>query len=156
MSSIFADQKRPRIRVPMRGDGESCGVSANEYSCARAHQVTWSSNKLWRSTSIFNLCIQQSVYVYIYEKFYKKYRPLQVLTNEKRGGLTVIFFDRSRFHGCSRWNFQTSSSCERPKPAQQTLFLSFEINNCFPIAVKGELSNATTSNPPFFSMVNTF
>ncbi len=36
----------------MRGDG-GCGVSANEYSCA--HQVTWSPNKLWRSTSI-NLC----------------------------------------------------------------------------------------------------
>ncbi len=27
-----------------------CGASANEYSCA--HQVTWSPNKLWRSTSI--------------------------------------------------------------------------------------------------------
>jgi hypothetical protein len=34
----------------MRG---GCGVSANEYSCA--HHVTWSPNKLWRSTSIFNL-----------------------------------------------------------------------------------------------------
>jgi hypothetical protein len=30
-----------------------CGVSANEYSCA--HHVTWSPNKHWRSTSIFNL-----------------------------------------------------------------------------------------------------
>ncbi len=29
MSSIFADQKRPRIRVPMRGDRGGCGVSAN-------------------------------------------------------------------------------------------------------------------------------
>ncbi len=35
-----------------RGMG-SYGVSANEYSCA--HHVTWSPNKLWRSTSIFNL-----------------------------------------------------------------------------------------------------
>ncbi len=34
-----------------RGD---CGVSANECSCA--HHVKWSSNKLRRSTSIFNLC----------------------------------------------------------------------------------------------------
>ncbi len=34
--------------------GGSCGVSANEYSCA--HHVTWSPNKLWRSTFIFNLC----------------------------------------------------------------------------------------------------
>ncbi len=40
----------PHIRVQMRG---SCGVSAKEYSCA--HHVTWSPNKLWRSTSIFNL-----------------------------------------------------------------------------------------------------
>jgi hypothetical protein len=37
----------------MRG-GRSCGVSANEYSCA--HHVTGSQNKLWSSTSIFNLC----------------------------------------------------------------------------------------------------
>ncbi len=52
MSSIFADQQRPRIRVPNWGGGR-CGVSANEHSCA--HHVTWSPNKLWRSTSIFNL-----------------------------------------------------------------------------------------------------
>ncbi len=41
------------IRVQMRGEGGSCGVSANEYSCA--HHVTLSPNKLWRSTSIFKL-----------------------------------------------------------------------------------------------------
>ncbi len=35
------------------GEGVSCVVSANEYSCA--HHLTWSPNKLWRSTSIFNL-----------------------------------------------------------------------------------------------------
>jgi hypothetical protein len=35
------------------GMGSGCGVSANEYSCA--HHVTWSPNKLWRSTFIFNL-----------------------------------------------------------------------------------------------------
>ncbi len=28
----------PRIRVPMRGEGGVCGVSANEYSCAH---ITW-------------------------------------------------------------------------------------------------------------------
>ncbi len=37
----------------MRGEGESCGVLANEYSCA--NHVTWSQNKLWGSTSMFNL-----------------------------------------------------------------------------------------------------
>jgi hypothetical protein len=41
----------------MRGEGVSCGVLANEYSCA--HHVTWSPNKLWRSTSIFNLCFNE-------------------------------------------------------------------------------------------------
>jgi hypothetical protein len=41
------------IRVQMIRVGGSCGVSANEYSCAR--HVTWSPNELWRSTSIFNL-----------------------------------------------------------------------------------------------------
>ncbi len=34
----------------MRGEGGSCGVTANEYSCA--YHVTWSPNKLWRSTSV--------------------------------------------------------------------------------------------------------
>ncbi len=56
MSSIFADQQRPCIRVQISGGGGSCGVSATEYSCA--HHVTWSTNKLWRSTSLFNLCSQ--------------------------------------------------------------------------------------------------
>jgi hypothetical protein len=37
-----------------RGGGGGCGVSANEYSCA--HHVPLS---LWRSISIFNLCLQQ-------------------------------------------------------------------------------------------------
>jgi hypothetical protein len=35
----------------MRGDGGGFGVSDNEYSCA--HPVTWSPNKLWRSTSMY-------------------------------------------------------------------------------------------------------
>jgi hypothetical protein len=46
MSSVFADQQLPRIRVHMRGDwdgGCGCGVSANQYSCA--HHVTWGPNK---------------------------------------------------------------------------------------------------------------
>ena len=42
----------PSYTSPNAGGG-SCGVSANEYSCA--HHVTWSPNKLWKSTSIFNL-----------------------------------------------------------------------------------------------------
>ncbi len=46
------------IRVQMRGEGGSCGVSANEYSCA--HHVTWSPNILWRSNSIFNLWLYVS------------------------------------------------------------------------------------------------
>jgi hypothetical protein len=37
----------------MRGGG--CRVTGNEYSCECAYHVTWSPNKLWRSTSIFNL-----------------------------------------------------------------------------------------------------
>jgi hypothetical protein len=32
----------PHIRVQMRGEGKTCGVSANKYSCA--HHVTWSPN----------------------------------------------------------------------------------------------------------------
>ncbi len=46
MSSICADQLRPRIWAQMRGGGEGLRVSANEYSCA--HHVTWSPNILWR------------------------------------------------------------------------------------------------------------
>ncbi len=43
----------PSYTSPSAGGG-GFRVSANEYSCA--HHVTWSPNKLLRSTSIFNLC----------------------------------------------------------------------------------------------------
>jgi hypothetical protein len=63
---------------------------------------------------------------------------LKVLTNEKRGRLILVSFDWSRFRlfmlKFSKESVQTPS-CERPKTAQRTLFLSFEINNCFPITV---------------------
>jgi hypothetical protein len=40
MSSILADQQRPRLWSPNAGEGgESCGVSANEYSCAHGAQI---------------------------------------------------------------------------------------------------------------------
>jgi hypothetical protein len=63
MSSVFADQEPPRIRVQMRGDWGSCGVSDNKYSCV--HHVTWSPNKLLRSTSLFNLCPQGTLTVHM-------------------------------------------------------------------------------------------
>ncbi len=60
---------------------------------------------------------------------------LKVLTNEKRGGLTVVSFDRSdiklftlKFSN----NSVQSSSCEKHKTAQRTLFLLYANNNCFP------------------------
>jgi hypothetical protein len=63
---------------------------------------------------------------------------LMVLTNEKRGGLYLASFDRSPFKifslRFSKESVQTPS-CERTKTAQRTLFMSFEINNCFQIAV---------------------
>jgi hypothetical protein len=55
MSSILLTNSALVIGVQMRGEGGRCGVSANEDSCA--HQVTWTPNKLWRSTSIFNLLL---------------------------------------------------------------------------------------------------
>ncbi len=58
MSSTFADQQRPHISSPNARGEWDCGVSANECSCA--HHVTWSPNKLWRSTSIFNLWVRAS------------------------------------------------------------------------------------------------
>ncbi len=64
---------------------------------------------------------------------------LKVLTNEKRGGLTVVSFDGSRFKLILR-KFSNKSvqapSCKRPKTTQRTLFLSTEIDNCFPIKVQ--------------------
>jgi hypothetical protein len=64
---------------------------------------------------------------------FRKY--LKVLTNEKKGGLNLVSFDWPRFKlftlKFSKESVQTPS-CERPKTAQQTLFLSFEINNCYP------------------------
>ncbi len=59
-----------------------------------------------------------------------------ILTNEKRGGLNLVSFDWPPFKlfslRFSKESVQTPS-CERPKTAQRTLFMSFEINNCFPI-----------------------
>jgi hypothetical protein len=50
----------------MRGMGglrpATCGVSSNEYSSA--HHLTWRPNKLWRSTSIFNLCSVDCSYLW--------------------------------------------------------------------------------------------
>ena len=65
-------------------------------------------------------------------------KALKVLTNEKRGGLRVISFDRSSFKLFSRKFSKESAqapSCERHKTTQRTLFLLFANNNCFPIAV---------------------
>ncbi len=63
---------------------------------------------------------------------------LKVLTNEKRGGLKVPAFDRSPFK-LFLLRFSAKSvqalSCERPKTTQQTLFVSFEIKNCFPMVI---------------------
>ncbi len=63
---------------------------------------------------------------------------LKVLSNGKRGGLKVVAFDKSPFK-LFTLRFSTKSvqapSCKRPKTTQRTLFLSVEINNCFPITV---------------------
>ncbi len=63
---------------------------------------------------------------------------LKVLTNEKRGGLRVISFDRSPFKLFSR-KFSKESvqapSCERHKTTQRTLFLLFANNYWFPITL---------------------
>jgi hypothetical protein len=60
----------------------------------------------------------------------------KVLTNEKRGGLKVIAFDRSPFKlftlRVSNKSVKVPAS-ERPKTTQRNLFLSFEVNNCLQI-----------------------
>ncbi len=64
---------------------------------------------------------------------------LKVLTNEKRGGLKVIAFDKPPFRlftlKFSNKSIQPSS-CERPKTAQRILFLLFANNNCFPVTLQ--------------------
>ncbi len=57
------------------------------------------------------------------------------MTNEKRGGLKVVIFDRSSIKLFSMWFSNKSMqapSCEGPKTTQRSLFFSFAINNCFP------------------------
>ncbi len=69
---------------------------------------------------------------------YLTFLPLKVLTNEKRGVLGVVLFERSRFNLFSRKfsnKFVLAPSFERTKTTLRTLFLSFESNNCFPITV---------------------
>ncbi len=73
------------IRVQMRGEGwGSCGVSANEYSCA--HHVTWSPNKLCRSTSIFNLWFVQICFVV----FQAVLKPFLSSWSSRAASLTLI------------------------------------------------------------------
>ena len=66
------------------------------------------------------------------------YYLLKILTNEKRGGLRIISFDRSPFKLFSR-KFSKESvqapSCERHKTTQRTLFLIFANNYGFPITL---------------------
>ncbi len=65
-------------------------------------------------------------------------RPLKVLTNEKRGGLRVISFDRSPFKLISRKFSEESVQaplCERHKTTQRTLFILFANKNWFPITL---------------------
>jgi hypothetical protein len=51
-----------------------------------------------------------------------------------KGGLKVVVFDRSPCEVFSlRFSTKSVQSCERPKTTQRTLFLLFEIKNCFPI-----------------------
>ncbi len=55
-----------------------------------------------------------------------KFVSLKVLTNEKRGGLKVVPFDKSPFKLFTQKFVNKSvqsSSCERPKTAQRILFL---------------------------------
>jgi hypothetical protein len=62
---------------------------------------------------------------------------LKVLTNENRGGLNLVSFDRSPFKLFSL-RFSNKSvqapSRERPKTAQRTLFLLFANKDCNPIS----------------------
>jgi hypothetical protein len=59
-----------------------------------------------------------------------------LLTNEKRGGLSVVSFDRSRFKLYSRKfsnKLVQAPSYDRHKTDPRTLFLLFESYNWFPI-----------------------
>jgi hypothetical protein len=62
----------------------------------------------------------------------------KVLTKEKKAGLKVVAFDRSSFKMFTlRFSNKSvqAASCERPRTAPRTLFLSFANNNCFQIEV---------------------
>jgi hypothetical protein len=66
-----------------------------------------------------------------------KYQVLEVLTNEKRGGLKVVSFEWSP---CKLFTLRFTNksvqapSRERPKTALRTLFLLFANNNCIPVS----------------------
>jgi len=87
-------------------------------------------------------CITQfmlKLYRYIFvqrQHFVTQFHHSKVLTNEKRGGLTLDSgINRSPVKLFSLWFLYKSMkapSCKRPKTNQRTLFLSFAINNCYP------------------------
>ena len=98
--------------LTLRG-GQGCGIALGRGSTSLTREIRFSCFLLTKTT-------------------------LKVLTNEKRGGLNLVSFDWSRFKlftlKFSKESVQTPS-CERPKTAQRSLFLSFEINNYYPITV---------------------
>jgi hypothetical protein len=81
----------PSYTSPNAGDSGGCSrVSANEYSCAQ--HVTWSPNKLWRSTSILNLWLRRDLGPQPKRRFY--YRRVRDLrqTNEQQQHQIELFF----------------------------------------------------------------
>ncbi len=75
----------------MQGEGVELRVSANEYSCA--HHVTWSPNKPWRSTSIFNLWFYLPI-VYIYSVATYRWRVPAPRRGEVRHPAAGLLRDR--------------------------------------------------------------
>ncbi len=108
---------------------------------------TWSETKCWYTDNLLYYYIVSWNRMYLISRFFVWYSAvglsrvwgiLKVLTNEKRGGLSVVSFDRSPFKLFSLKfsnRLVQAPSCERHKTAPRTLFVSFANNNYFQTAV---------------------
>jgi hypothetical protein len=97
------------------------------------------ANSFWNH--VIQTSTRQMYFQDIYSNLWKvkifsgKINSLKVFSNEKRGGLRVISFDRPPFKLLSR-KFSKDSvqapSCERHKPLSEHLFILFANNYWFP------------------------
>jgi len=148
-SSTWTDYKKPYLRQSAASDCPNAHSSLPPLSFSNQSCIFHFLLSMWHEEASclllhrdFQTCVggndlrHENTYMLRKMKAVDQY--LKLLTNEKRGRLAVVAFDRSCFKLFLRKFSNTlvlAPSCDRRKTAPRTLFLSFESNNYFPRTV---------------------